>query len=77
MNGGGPKPMFYVAVIAVVAALVGFAIYRGIDVIAPAPKQEKSQTIDPRELGQKADKIGNLTITTELLAGLLNPPKAE
>ena len=30
-----------------------------------------------RELGQKADKIGNLTITTELLAGLLNAPKVE
>lgn len=26
-----------------------------------------------RELGKNADKVGNLTITTEMLAGLLNP----
>jgi regulator of protease activity HflC (stomatin/prohibitin superfamily) len=40
------------------------------------------RTLEPRlllayalkEMGQNAGKIGNLTITTEMLAGLLNPP---
>jgi hypothetical protein len=29
-----------------------------------------------RELGKNAGKVGNLTITTEMLASLLNPPAA-
>jgi NitT/TauT family transport system substrate-binding protein len=49
---GQPKPMFYVAVIVVIAALVGFAAYR-MDVIAPAggDGKAKDQEIDPGELG--------------------------
>jgi regulator of protease activity HflC (stomatin/prohibitin superfamily) len=42
------------------------------------------RSLDPRllvayalkEMGQNAAKVGNLTITTEMLAGLLNPPSA-
>ena len=49
---GQPKPLFYVAVLLVVAGLIGFAAYRS-DILAPAgndgPKQD--QDIDAGELG--------------------------
>jgi NitT/TauT family transport system substrate-binding protein len=53
---GQPKPMFYVAVIVVIAALVGFAAYR-MDVIAPAggDGKKQDQEIDPGELGMGGD----------------------
>jgi NitT/TauT family transport system substrate-binding protein len=52
MNGQ-PKPLFYVAVVLVIAALVGFAIWRS-DIFAPAAKKQEAGKIDPKELaGQK------------------------
>jgi NitT/TauT family transport system substrate-binding protein len=51
-----PKPLFYVAVLLVIAGLVGFAAYRA-DILAPAgddPGKEAGD-IDPGELGVGAD----------------------
>jgi NitT/TauT family transport system substrate-binding protein len=55
-----PKSGFYIAVGLVVAALIGFAIYRGRDVIAPPPAGPPGggaaqQKIDPKELAQPAE----------------------
>ena len=55
MNGS-PKPTFYVAVALVIAALVGFAIYRS-DLIAPAPDKPDpgAAPIDPMTLPTSAE----------------------
>lgn len=55
MNGK-PKPGFYIAVVLMIAALIGFAVYRS-DIFAPAPQQNPGAgagngggTIDAKEL---------------------------
>ena len=53
MNGQ-PKPMFYVAVALVIAALVGFALYRS-DVVAPKANPAGGDKIDPNELSTHAE----------------------
>ncbi len=55
-----PKSGFYIAVGLVVAALIGFAVYRGRDVIAPPPAAPPGggagqAKIDPKELAQPAE----------------------
>ncbi|MBI3865234.1 MAG: OmpA family protein [Planctomycetia bacterium] len=47
---GQPKPAFYAAVVLVIAALVGFAVWRA-DIFAPAAKKpDVGGKIDPKEL---------------------------
>lgn len=50
---GSAKPPFYIALFAVVFALIAFAVYRS-DILAPKGRQE-SQPIDPTQLGQGAE----------------------
>ncbi len=55
-----PKSGFYIAVGLVVAALIGFAVYRGRDVIAPPPAAPPGggagqAKIDPKEIAQPAE----------------------
>ena len=52
---GQPKASFYVVMAAVVAALVGFALYRA-DIFAPKGKTAVQNKIDPGELGQSPQK---------------------
>lgn len=47
---GKPTPAFYLAVFAVIAGLIGFAIYRA-DVFAPEGETDKPEEIDMKELG--------------------------
>jgi NitT/TauT family transport system substrate-binding protein len=56
-GGGGPKPMFYVAVALVVAGLIGFAVYRS-DIFAPEAKKDEVKKIDPKEIQQQAENPG-------------------
>ena len=62
---GQPKPTFYVAVVLVVVALIGFAIYRS-DVVAPKAPQPKGepQKIAPEELSAKAEAPDAASVTT-------------
>jgi hypothetical protein len=52
------------------AAELELAVYRGVE-----PRVLVAHAL--RELGQRADQISNLTITTEMLAALLAAPKTE
>jgi len=52
------------------AAEFQLAVYRGVE-----PRVLVAHAL--RELGERASQIGNLTITTELLASLLAPPRGE
>ena len=53
MNGQ-PKPAFYVAVAAVVVALIGFATYRS-DIFAPKAKPQVAAPIDVKQLAPTAE----------------------
>ncbi len=58
---GKPTPAFFVVLGIVVLGLVGFAIYRSMDVIAPNAKTANQKhnnggTIDPSEVGQGVNK---------------------
>ncbi|HTN74181.1 MAG TPA: phosphate ABC transporter substrate-binding/OmpA family protein [Pirellulaceae bacterium] len=66
---GQPKPAFYLAVFAVVAALVAFAVYRA-DIFAPAvnPNAKNPDVIDPTKLGggqAEAPDTGGITTVKE------------
>ncbi len=72
---GQPKPAFYLAVFAVVAALVGFAAYQARDIIfpkAPNPVVDNGgdpKTVDPNKIGvmgdgKDAEAASNVGITT-------------
>lgn len=64
MAAGQPKPAFYVAVGAVVIALIGFAVYRS-DLLAPkATPHKDGGKIDLKELGEKAEQPGGGSPTT-------------
>ena len=58
MNGK-PKPTFYIAVVLMIAALIGFAIYRS-DIFAPAPQNNAGGggggAIDAKELTSHAEQ---------------------
>jgi NitT/TauT family transport system substrate-binding protein len=58
---GQPKAPFYGVVALVVIALIGFAVYRGADILAPAGKTTKANKIDPTKLGQKAPLASDQT----------------
>jgi len=61
---GQPKPAFYGAVVAIVVALIGFAIYRS-DIIAPKkPTTAEPGKIDPKELENKVEAPSAAGVTT-------------
>jgi ABC-type nitrate/sulfonate/bicarbonate transport system substrate-binding protein len=47
---GKPTPVFYLAVLGVIAALVAFAVFRS-DLLAPEGAKDTAQKIDPGQLG--------------------------
>lgn len=58
---GKPTPAFFVVLGIVVLGLIGFAIYRSMDVVAPAPKTANQENngddaIDPKEIGVGINK---------------------
>jgi ABC-type nitrate/sulfonate/bicarbonate transport system substrate-binding protein len=63
---GQPKAPFYVVLFIVVLSLIGFAIYRGMDVIAPqAPKaKDEAGKLDPNELTTSAEAVDATSVTT-------------
>ena len=66
-----PKSGFYIAVGLVVAALIGFAVYRGRDVIAPPPAAPPGggagqAKIDPKEIAQPAESSQDTSSPTTL-----------
>jgi NitT/TauT family transport system substrate-binding protein len=64
---GQPKPAFYGAVVVIVVALIGFAIYRS-DIVAPKkPTTAEPGKIDPKELENKveAPSAGGVTTVKE------------
>ena len=61
---GQPKTPFYVSLAVVVIALLAYSAYRFRDVIAPAPKQQNNDRIDPKKLGQAAENADTEQVTT-------------
>jgi len=61
---GQPKPAFYIAVVLVIAALIGFAVYRS-DIFAPQAQNKEADTIDPTQLQAIAENPDvDATVTT-------------
>jgi NitT/TauT family transport system substrate-binding protein len=50
-GAGQPKPAFYVVVGLVVVALIGFAVYRSSDILAPKAPGDAPRPINPGDLG--------------------------
>src|SRR5262245_12764042 len=63
MPAGQPKPLFYVAVGAVVLALVAFAVWRS-DIFAPKARTTNPD-IDLKELTEKVEQPGAGTTTVQ------------
>ena len=63
---GQPKAPFYLALAVVVLGLIGFAVYRGMDVIAPKPGGQggDAPAFDPNELAQAAEASDATSVTT-------------
>jgi NitT/TauT family transport system substrate-binding protein len=58
---GRPKPAFYIALFLVVGGLVGYAVYRYRDVLAPKGQGEQGQgQIDPNKLGGGGGQAGQV-----------------
>jgi NitT/TauT family transport system substrate-binding protein len=64
---GQPKTPFYLALFLVVIGLVGFAVYRGMDVIAPKPAEPKAGdggTVNLDDLKTPAEATDETSVTT-------------
>ncbi|MFK7817503.1 MAG: phosphate ABC transporter substrate-binding/OmpA family protein [Planctomycetaceae bacterium] len=65
---GKPTPAFYLAVFAVIAGLVGFAIYRA-DIFAPEAVKEETEEIDADVLGGGTGGSGEVTAEAQDASG--------
>jgi NitT/TauT family transport system substrate-binding protein len=63
---GQPKAPFYLALFVVVLGLIGLAVYRGMDVIAPKPEgpQPGAAKVDPGQLAPQAEAADATSVTT-------------
>ena len=65
---GKPTPAFYLAVVAVIAGLIGFAIYRA-DIFAPEAAKEEIGEIDADVLGGDIGGSGEVTAEAQDASG--------